>query len=41
MIFQAGFGSRIKDEVFYLENLNSCVLRMQKWEVHSYLPQCI
>lgn len=41
LIFQAGFGSPIKDEVFYLENLDSCVLGMQRWGAHSYLPQCI
>lgn len=41
IIFQAGFSSPIKNRVFYLENLNSCVLQMQKREVHSYLPQCM
>lgn len=29
-VFQAGFGSPVKDEISYLENLNSCVLQVQK-----------
>lgn len=41
LIFQAGFGSPKKDEVFYLENLDSCALGMQRWGAHSYLPQYI